>query len=270
MGRRFGMPITPELLDEVETTAWELYHIETDPTESANVAAEHPAKLRELVSLWWAEAGKYQVLPLDGSLATRIGTERPKTSRPRNRYVYYPDLSVVPFASAPSTYNRPYSIEADVEIPEGGAEGVLFAQGGSVGGQVLYLKDGRLHYVHNYVGRDLMHVESGDGVAAGRHTLRFEFEPTGEPDIAHGKGTPGRAQLYIDGDLVGNAELPHTTPIAFSIEGASVGYDFGEPVMEEYTPPFEFTGTIHQVTVDVSGELIEDDEAVVARMMAQQ
>lgn len=269
-GRRFGMPITPELLDQVETTSWELYHIETDPTESTNVAAEHPAKLRELITLWWAEAGKYQVLPLDGSLSSRIATERPKTSRPRNRYVYYSDLSVVPFASAPSTYNRPYSIEADVEIPEAGAEGVLFAQGGSIGGQVLYLKDNQLRYVHNYVGRDLMRVESRDGVTPGHHTLRYEFQPTGEPDLANGKGTPGRGQLYIDGVLVGNTEMPHTTPFAFSIEGTSVGYDFGEPVLEDYAPPFEFTGTINQVTVDVSGDLIEDDDAVVAMLMAQQ
>jgi hypothetical protein len=210
------------------------------------------------------------VLPLDGSLVGRIGVERPKVSLPRDRYVYYPDLSVVPFGNAPSTYNRPYSIEADVEIPAEGAEGVLFAQGGSAGGQVFYMKDGHLHYVHNYVGRDLMHVGSGDGVTPGRHKLRFEFEPTGEPDIPNGKGTPGRAQLYVDGTLVGDTEMPHTTPIAFGIEGASIGYDFGEPVLAEYEPPFEFTGTIHQVTVDVSGELIEDDEAVVQRLMAQQ
>ncbi|MQS15527.1 arylsulfatase [Streptomyces kaniharaensis] len=269
-GRRFGSPTTPEILDELETTAWELYHIAMDPTESVNVAAEHPAKLRELITLWWAEAGKYQVLPLDGSLTERIRAERPKISRPRTRYTYYPELSVIPFANAPSPYNRPYSIEADVDIPPEGAEGVLFAQGGSAGGQVLYVKDGQLHYVHNYVGRDLMQVDSTDGVSPGRHKLRFEFEPTGAPDIGQGKGTPGRAQLYVDEVLVGNAELPHTTPIVFGIEGASIGYDFGEPVLDDYAPPFEFTGTIHEVTVDLSGDLIQDDEAMVQRLMAQQ
>lgn len=269
-GHHFGDPTPPEILDELETTGWELYHIAADPTESTNVAAEHPARLRELITLWWAEAGKYKVLPLDGSAQARLATERPQMAEPRTHYVYYPDLAVVPFAALPRTYNRPYSIEADVEIPADGAEGVLFAQGGTAGGQVLYIQNGRLRYAHNYVGRDVMHVESSGGVPPGRHRLRFEFEPTGRPDIKNGKGTPGRAQLYVDGELVANTELPHTTPFLFGIEGASVGYDFGEPVLHDYAPPFTFTGTIHQVAIDVSGDLIEDTEADIARLMAQQ
>ena len=173
--------------------------------------------------------------------------------------------------AAPKILNRPHSIEADVEIPEGGAEGVLLAQGGAAGGFVFYVKDGKLHYAHNYAAKEIFVVESQGNLTAGRQSLRFEFEPTGEPDFANGKGAPGRLQLYIDGTLVGNADVPYTTPIVFEAEGLSCGYDFAAPVLESvYKPPFTFTGTIHSVTVDVGGELIEDDEATLRRIMAQQ
>ena len=100
--------------------------------------------------------------------------------------------------------------------------------------------------------------------------MRYEFEPTGAPDIRHGKGAPGHAQLYIDSDLVANTEFPHTTPLIFELEGLSCGYDFGARAAERYEPPFAFTGTLHSVTIDVAGELIKDDEAEMARLMAQQ
>ncbi|MCK4897317.1 MAG: hypothetical protein KAS38_00960, partial [Anaerolineales bacterium] len=113
-------------------------------------------------------------------------------------------------------------------------------------------------------------VTSTVDVPAGQLTLRYEFEPTGEPDLRNGKGAPGRGQLYIDGELVGNAEFPTTVPILFGIEGLSCGYDFGEAVSHEYHAPFTFTGTIKQVTVDLSGELIKDDESEMRRLLAQQ
>ena len=157
-----------------------------------------------------------------------------------------------------------------MEIPAGGAQGVLVAQGGDAGGFSLHLEDGRLRYAYNYCGRDEFVVETSDPVPEGRHTLRYEFEPTGAPDIRVGKGAPGRGQLYVDGTLVGNTEFPHTTPLLFELEGLSCGYDFGAPAADGYEPPFEFTGTIHSVTFDVSGDLIKDEEAEIARIMAQQ
>jgi arylsulfatase len=270
-GRQFGSVIGPDELDELETEAWELYDITEDPTESHNVAAQHPQKLRELVAQWWVEAGKYRVLPIDSDVLNRLSVERPQTSRPRTRYTYYPDLSVVPALAAPMTFNRPHSIDADVTIPAGGAEGVLIAQGGAAGGFAFYMDDGKLHYGLNYVARDYFTVSSAEAVPEGRHRLRFEFEPTGEPDMATGKGAPGRFQLYVDGSLVGNVDVPHTTPITYELEGLSCGYDFGASVLVDvYEPPFTFTGTIHEVVIDVAGELIEDAEVAMRRLMAQQ
>ena len=270
LGRQLGQTITPEILDQLDAEGWELYHVTEDPTESVDRASEEPERLRELVALWWGEAEKYKVLPLDGSMQPRLAAERPQTSQPRNRFVYYPHTSVVPAFAAPPIYNRPHSVEADVEIPAEGASGILVAQGGDAGGYSFFVDGGRLRYVYNYVGRDQFEVGAPDPVSPGRHTLRYEFEPTGAPNFKVGKGSPGRAQLYVDGALVANADFPHTTPLLFELEGLSCGYDFGAPATESYEPPFAFTGTIHSVTVDVSGELLADDESEIARLMAQQ
>jgi arylsulfatase len=270
-GRKLGQPITPEILEELDRSGWELYRMADDPTESRDLAAEHPEKLRELVALWWREAEQYKVLPLDSSMQARLATARPQTSKPRTRFVYYPNGSVVPSFAAPAVYNRAYSIEAEVDIPAGGAEGVLMAQGGDAGGYAFFMKDGQLCFVYNYVGLDRFELRAENGpVTEGRHALRYEFEPTGAPDIANGKGVPGRGQLYIDGELVANTEYPHTTPLFFELEGLSCGFDFGAPAAEVYEPPFPFTGTIRQVSVDLAGELIADDEAVLRKLMAQQ
>ena len=150
---------------------------------------------------------------------------------------------------------------ADVEIPKGGAEGVLICHGGNVGGYTLFVKDKKLHYVHNYVGAEEFHVVSNEDVPEGKVSLRYEFEKTGEPDFKNGKGAAGKAQLYIDKKFVGELALPYTVPLALGIgSGVFIGRNSGSPVSELYGPPFEFTGTIYQVTVDVSGKLIADSE----------
>jgi arylsulfatase len=270
LGRKLGDDIPPSVLDELDASGWQLFHIAEDPAEGEDLASEHPEKLREMIARWWVEAGKYRVLPIDGSLFLRLAAERPQLTRDRSQFIYYPDLSVVPFASAPKVFNRPHSITAEVEVPNGGAEGVLLAQGGVSGGYSLYVKDGRLHYAHNYLGLDELRVTSTVEVPEGAVSLRYEFEPTTPPDMSRGMGAGGRGQLYIDGELVGAADFETTVPIIFGLEGLSCGYDFGEAVTEDYRTPFRFTGTIKNVTVDVSGELIQDDEAQMAQMMAQQ
>ena len=113
-------------------------------------------------------------------------------------------------------------------------------------------------------------VESGVVLEPGKHTLRFEFEPTGQPDMEHGKGAPGKLQLYVDGTLTGNAEAPVTTPFAFNPGALTCGANPGSAITDDYASPFKFTGTIHSVTVDVSGELIHDTEAELRMHMARQ
>ena len=167
----------------------------------------------------------------------------------------------MPFFAGARVLNRPHSITAEVEIPEQGAEGVLLAQGTSAGGFTLYVKDRRLNYAHNWVGREQLELTSDAEVTAGRHKLRYEFEPQGPPDPAKGHGAPGRFQLYIDDELVGTRDVPYTTLVAFNPGAITCGADPGSTVSDDYKPPFRFTGTLHKVTVDLSGELISDPEA---------
>ena len=269
-GKGFGEPISAETLARLDAEGWELYHVAEDPAENYDVAAEHRDRLIALIATWYVEAGKYDVMPVDGSGVTRAAAEKPLVAAPRDRFVYYPGTQSVPFFAGPRVLNRPHSITADVEIPEAGAEGVLLAQGTSAGGFTFYVKDHRLHYTHNWVARELLDIESDAEVGAGRHALRFEFEPTGQPDLAQGHGVPGRLQLYIDGKLAGDREVPYTTPFMFNPGALTCGADPGSAVTTEYQAPFRFTGTIHTVTVDLSGELISDPEAELKMHMARQ
>lgn len=131
-----------------------------DFAENHNVAADHRDRLIAMVGTWYVEAGKYNVMPVDGSGLARMVAEKPLVAVPRDRYTYRPGTQSIPFFAAPRVLNRPHSITADVEIPEGGAEGVLLCQGTSAGGYSLFVKDGKLRYVHNYVGRAVYGVES--------------------------------------------------------------------------------------------------------------
>ncbi len=269
-GRPFGTPITAEALADLDAQHWELYHVADDLAENHDLGAKHRDKLIELIALWYVETGKYGVLPIDGSATARMVVERPQLAETRDRYTYRPGTQTVPFWVGPRVLNRPHSITAAAEIPTGGAEGVLLCQGSAVGGWTFYMKDGKLHYAHNYVRRALYHVSSAEAVPPGHHQLRFEFEPTGPPDIAHGKGSPGRAQLYIDGQLVGQIDLPVTTPIAFNPGGLTCGANPGSAVTPDYQAPFRFTGTLHSVTVDLSGDLITDTDSEMRLAMSRQ
>ena len=267
----FGEPIPAATLTELDANHWELYHVAEDFAENHNVAAENKAKLIEMVAQWYVEAGKYKVLPVDGRVMLRAMEERPQIAVDRNSYTYYPNTQPMSGGGSVVTLNRPHSITADAEIPKEGAEGVLFSVGGVDGGYAFYVKDGKLCYVHNYVGKEITIVRSKENVPAGRHELRFEFEPTGKPDIRAGKGSPGRAQLYIDKRLVGQLEMAVTTPMSYGLGGGlAVGADVGSPVTTDYKAPFPFTGKLYKVKLDVSGQLIVDDELTMKKIMARQ
>jgi len=147
---------------------------------------------------------------------------------------------------------------------------VLLCQGSAAGGYSFFLKDGKLHYVHNYVGRALYPVSSPDILPTGSHDLKFEFEPTGPPDLNAGKGSPGRMRLYVDGILVANADAPVTVPFVLNPGALTCGANPGSAVTPVYVSPYRFTGTIHSVTVDVSGELQSDPEAELRAHMGRQ
>ena len=271
-GMGFGdMVLTEDKLRELDAHGWELYDLSKDWSETTNVAAENPAKLIEMIALWYVEAGKYDVLPLDSRGTMRFGDERPQIAKDRKSYSYFPGTSPVPENAAVKVLNRPHAITAKVTIPDGGAEGVIAAQGTSIGGYALFVKDNKLTYVYNFLGAQEFVVQAPDALPAGEHELRFEFEPTGKPDFANGKGAAGKAQLYVDRKMVAEQQLPVTIPLALGLSaGVVVGADSGSPVMEDYKPPFAFTGTVKKALIDISGELVEDQEAKFKMYMARQ
>ncbi len=262
-GVGFGqLELTEDKLRELDATGWELYHVDVDPAETVDLADQERAKLIEMIALWYTEAGKYKVFPLDSRGTMRLADPRPQIAAERDTYIYYPGTQCVPENVAAKVLNRAHSITADVELA-GGDEGVLVCHGSNIGGYTLFMQDGRLHYVHNYVGAQELPVSSDRQVPAGKHSLRYEFEPTGPPDLRAGKGAPGIGKLFVDGEQVGQAELAVTVPLVFGIGGGlTVGRNPGSAVSQMYTTPFAFTGTIFTVTVDVSGTPDHDEDEV--------
>jgi arylsulfatase len=250
-----------------EKDTWELYNTVEDRSESHNLAAQYPEKLQELINLWFFEAGKYKGFPLDDRSALEIiTTPRPQMTKPRERYVYYPDTAEIPESQAVNIRNRSYSIRAEVEIPDGGAEGVVFAHGSRFGGHAIYMKDGKMHYIYNWLGDIKQQVVSNKAVPIGASTLSaiFTKEVENPPHVAN-----GTLAIYINDEKVGEMKMM-TQPGKFSIagEGLNVGRDGGEPVTGDYPGeyPWPFTGTVKRVVVDVSGDLNINHE-VEAQMM---
>jgi hypothetical protein len=200
------------------------------------------------------EAGQYNALPLENRNAIEIlTTDRPQLTKPRNRYVYYPGIAEVPESVAPNIRNRSYTVGVEVTIDSPDAAGVLFAHGSRFGGHALYVKDGKLKYVYNFVGDQVQVIESTQPLPSGRKVLSASFEREGDSMPAEGTLT-----LRVGEEPVGQGRI-RTQPGKFSIagEGLAIGRDTSEPVTADYPgqAPWPFTGgTIHRAAVDVSGQ----------------
>jgi arylsulfatase len=252
---------------------WELYHTDIDRSELHDLAGSEPDRLNELVSLWYAEAGANGAFPLDDRSALEIIlTPRPLLSQPRDRYVYYPGIADVPESQAANIRNRSYAVAALVDIPEAGAEGVLFAHGSRFGGHALYVKDNRLHYVYSFVGSVEQRIVADQELPTGEQLiLSAAFEKEGEdpPGVA-----AGTLSLYHGDVKVGEGGIK-TQPGKFSLagDGLCVGRDSSDPVTGDYAgaAPRAFTGgTIERVAIDVSGDPYVDLEREAVAMMARE
>ena len=270
-GLPFGAPIDYDKLTELDAKGWELYNLNEDFAETNNLADKERDRLIAMIGMWYVEAGKYNVLPIDSRGTLRFADPRPQIAVDRKQYVYYPGTQMVPTNAAPRLVNVPHSVSVHANVPKGGAEGVLFSMGGNDGGFAFYVQDGKLTYGYNYVADQRFKVQSDSAIPEGDHIFSFEFTPTGKPDIAKGKGVPANIKLFVDGKPIGSGDLPVTIPLSLGLAaGVSVGTDAGSPVMTDYKPPFAFTGTVKKVLVDVSGEAIEDKEAKMRMYLARQ
>jgi arylsulfatase len=246
---------------------WELYHVDVDRSESKNLAAQQPEKLKALVAAWFEEAKKNYVLPLDDRNAKEVlGTARPSEEAPRDRYIYYPDTAPVPEGVAVNVRGRSYKILANVELTDANAAGVIFAHGSRFGGHSLFIEDHKLNYVYNFLGiKPEQRLVSAD-LTPGKHTLGVEFtkEKVGE----HGE-TIGTAKLYVDDQVVAQGPWK-TQPGKFTLsgDGLCVGYDSGDAVSQEYQSPGRFTGgTIFGVGVTVEKTDYKDLEQEAQRAL---
>ena len=250
-------------------TPWELYDLTKDWTQSENVAEKYPAKLKELEDLFWQEAKKYQVLPLDASIAARLITPRPSIAAGRNVFTYSGVFTGTPNGDAPSILNASYNFKAEVDVPEGGAEGMLVTQGGRFGGYGFYVLKGKPVFLWNLVDLKRIRWEGTDALSPGKHTLEFDFryDGLGMGTLAFnslsGIGQGGTGVLKVDGKEVTNQKMEHTLPLILEWdENFDVGADTGTPVDDQdYQVPFTFAGKIDKLTLTIDRpKLTPEDE----------
>jgi arylsulfatase A-like enzyme len=236
-----------------DTATWELYHVDEDFSQAEDLAAKNPAKLRQLQDLWWSEAAKYSVLPLDGRKTERLNGElqgRPSLAGKRTSFTYYPGMVALPSGSSPNVLNKSFSFTAVIEVGEGTPEGALLSLGGVDGGYGLYVQDGKPVFALNFLGRKVTRVTSATPLPAGKATVEAKFVYDGG-----GMGKGGAMSLLVNGKPVGEGRVTETQGITLGLGGTlDVGLDSGSGVDEAYAPPFAFNGEIEKVTVDLGGK----------------
>ena len=246
--------------DVVNGYTWELYHIAEDYSENDDLAAKMPDKLHELQELFLVEGEKYNVFPMDNTVIQRALTPRPSSTAGRDVFTYSGEILGLDPASAPGILNKSYTITAEVEIPQGGGEGMIVTEGGRFGGYGLYLLKGKPVFVYNLLDLERFRWEGEEALAPGKHTIVFDFTYEGP-----GAGKGGAGILKVDDKVVASSKIPHTIPFLMTIdETFDVGVDTRTPVDDnDYQVPFHFTGTVAKLTFKLGQEqLTEDDRKV--------
>lgn len=231
---------------------WELYHTDIDFSQSKDLAGEQPGKLRELIALWQDEARKNNVYPLDDRRYERAnGPGRPVAALRKDVYSYYPGTSVIHPLAMPQLLGQPHEITALIDVPDGGADGVLMATGGEFGGFALFIQDGKPVYAHNYLKIEEYRVSGPERLAPGARSVTVRFTPTSATERP--TMFTGDATLLVDGK-----EVAHRTGIrsagqysAMTGYGLTIGRNIGTPVSHSYTAPFPYQGNIRKVEIRV-------------------
>jgi arylsulfatase len=263
-------PVAPMYNDGLDFMApfdqdrWELYHVAQDLSETEDLAEAEPERLAQMVERWWAEAEANDVLPLDNRVLWTLTHPRPDHRPPRDVHRYFPGGGQVPEVVAVNVRNRSHAIRAQIEVPVGGAEGVLLAQGSALGGWSLHLLEGRPRYVHNLYGKEHHVVEAPGALGPGRHRVELAFTKDDGPG--------GSAVLSVDGAAVAQAGVARFTVAGFNGVGVGLtcGYEWGPAVGTGYRAPFRFTGTIVRAEVETIGPVVRDPLAELAAILSEQ
>jgi arylsulfatase A-like enzyme len=252
--------IGPVIQNPATGYKWELYDLTKDWTQYDDVAAKYPAKLKELQKLFWKEAEKYQVLPLDASVATRLVAPRPNITAGRTVFEYSgEEVTGIPHGDAPFLLDTSFTITAEVEIPQGGAEGMINTNGGRFGGYGFYLLKGKPVFLWNLVDLKRVRWDGPEALSPGKHTLEFDFKYDGLGlgtlafNNLSGIGRSGTGELKVDGKVVATQKMERTLPFILQWdETFDIGADTGTPVDDkDYQVPFKFTGKIDKLTITV-------------------
>jgi arylsulfatase len=245
-------------IDPATAFKWELYDLTKDWTQFNDIASSNPDKLKKLQDEFWVEANKYQVLPLDASVATRIITPRPNLTAGKTLFTYSGELTGIPRGDAPSVLDTSYRITAEVEIPQGGAEGMLLTEGGRFGGYGFYVLKDKPVFVWNLLDLERIRWEAPQALSPGKHTLVFDFSYHGEGMASlasgiSGIGKGGVGVLKVDGQEVDRKRMARTVPLILQWdETFDVGADTGTPVDDrDYQVPFRFTGKLTKLTLQL-------------------
>jgi arylsulfatase A-like enzyme len=252
--------------DVVNGYKWELYNLTEDYSQNNDLAAKNPDKLRQLQELFLVEATKYNVFPLDNSVLPRLLAARPSATAGRTVFTYSGEMSGLPDSDAPSILNKSYTITAEVEIPQGGAEGMIATLGGRFGGYGLYLLKGKPVFTYNFLDLTRFRWEGQQALAPGKHTIVFDFAYDGP-----GFGKGGTGVLKVDDKEIASRKIPHTIPFLMAIdETFDVGVDTRTPVDDkDYQLPFRFTGKLAKLTYKLGPvQLTSDDHRAIQHALA--
>ena len=245
--------------DPLNNQVLELFNLNTDFNQSKNVAAQNPQKVKQLKDMFIAEARKYQVFPLDASVAARIVAPRPNITAGRTEFVYTRPMVGLPQGDSPFLLDASYTITADIEVPQGGAEGMILTSGGRFAGYGFYLLKGKPVFLWNLVDLKRIKWEGPEALTPGKHTLEFDFkyEGLGLGTLAFnnmsGLGRPGTGTLKVDGKEVQTIRMERTLPMILQWdESFDIGSDTLTGVNDaDYQPPFAFTAKLNKLTIKV-------------------
>jgi arylsulfatase len=253
-----------------ENDKWELFHLDRDFSETDNLAEKEPQRLTEMIELWWREAEKHNVLPLDDRFGPRFAENAARFHGARHQFTFHAGMGHVPTDVAPDVRSRSYTIEAHVEIENDGAEGVLIAHGDATSGYSLYIRDGLLVHDLNIGGGHEI-LRSDRRVVPGAHRLGLHVERLvrAEPPAKGARTGFNKYTLLIDGEPAGSAQTQLAFHNFISWSGLDIGRDRGSPV-SHYEAPFEFTGHLLRVTVKMHDDQKLDGEGVGNAEMARQ
>jgi hypothetical protein len=237
---------------------YELYDLTKDWTQDDDIAAKYPDKVKEMDELFWTEAEKYQVLPLDATVATRIAAPRPNLSAGRTAFSWFGEVTGTPNGDAPNILDASFNFKADIDIPQSGAEGMIVTQGGRFGGYGFYVLKGKPVFLYNFLDFKRTRWEAPDALTPGKHTLEFDFkyDGLGAATLAFnnvsGIGRGGTGVLKVDGKEVARQSMDHTMPLIMQWdENFDIGADTGTPVSDDYQVPFKFTGKLDKLTLRI-------------------